>query len=323
MIGTPQVPSASSTAQAQTASNVDTAKAQAQLNNTNQVTPYGNLTYTSTPGADGIPQYTATQTLSPQQQQLLNTNQGTLQSLSNTGTGLAGQIGDNLSKPNDFSQQKDYLNNLTNQNLDYEFGRGQQSLEQGLANKGLKIGDEAYTAAQRGFDTNKAASYNNANLSNFTTAQQSAQSTRDAPINELSALLSQSQVQQPSFTGTPQTGVQGTDVAGITNQAYQNQNAQNNGFWSGVGNLGAAAGGFLFSDKRLKTDIGETGMRTPDGIPEKVFRYKGSPMMHLGVIAQDVEKKRPDAVINTPKGKAVNYARIGSPMITLGAKRSA
>lgn len=322
-MNTPRVPSASSTANAQTASNVDTAKAQAKLNNVNQVTPYGNLNYTSTTGKDGIPQYTATQTLSPAQQQLLNTNQGTLQNLSNTGGQLANQIGTNLSSPMDFSQQQQYLQGLTNGNLDYNWDRQQGSLDQQLANKGLKIGDESYSNAQRDFSTDRSAAYNAANLNNFTTAQQSQSALRDQPINELTALLGQTQVQQPSFTGTPQTGVQGTDVAGITNTAYQNQNAQSNGFYSGLGSLASAAGGFLFSDKSLKTDIGETGMKTPDGIPMKTFRYRNSPMMQMGVIAQDVEKKRPDAVINTPKGKAVDYRKIGSPMLNLGAKRVA
>jgi hypothetical protein len=43
------------------------------LNNVNQVTPYGNLNYTqSGKWEDGTPQFTATQTLSPEQQKLFN-----------------------------------------------------------------------------------------------------------------------------------------------------------------------------------------------------------------------------------------------------------
>jgi hypothetical protein len=58
----------------------------------------------------------------------------------------------------------------------------------------------------------------------------------------------------------------------------------------------------MFSDKRLKSNVHDTGARTEDGIPVKTFRYKGSPMMHLGVIAQEAAKKRPDAVRRGPGG---------------------
>jgi len=325
MLGAPQIPSASETASVQSGLNKDTAIAQANLNHVNQVTPYGNLTYTQDgTNPDGTPKYTATQTLSPDQQSLLNTNMGTLKNLSGTGGLLAGQIGQNLSQPLDFSQQRDFLNNLTNQNLDYQFGRGQQSLEQSLANKGLNPQSEAYRAAQRDFDTNKAASYNQANLSNYSTALQSQQALRDLPLNELSGLLSQTQVQSPQFAQTPQTGINPTDYSNLVNQQYQAQQNQYNGMWSGLGSLGSTLGGFLLSDERLKEDISETGMFTEDGIPVKEFAYKGSPIMHLGVMAQDTEKVRPDAVATLPSGiKMVNYDKVGSPMLTLGAKRAA
>ncbi len=71
----PQQPNVQQTAAAQTGSNISTALAQQLINNTNQVTPYGNLTYGQTGSnsftdpATGkttkIPQFTATTTLSP------------------------------------------------------------------------------------------------------------------------------------------------------------------------------------------------------------------------------------------------------------------
>ncbi len=318
----PQYPDPAQTANVQSGLNKDTAIAQSNLNAVNQKTPYGDLTYSTTgTNPDGTPIRTATQTLSPDQQQILDTNTGSLKSLSNTGTSLASQIGNNLSSPLDFSQQKDYLNNLTNQNLDYEFGRGQQSLEQSLANKGLKVGDESYNASQRNFDTGKAASYNAANLGNYTTALQSQQALRDLPANELSGLLSQTQIQQPSFAQTPTSGIQSPDYTSQVGNQYDAQNGQYNSFWNGVGSFGGSL--LKLSDKTLKTDIGETGMKTPDGIPVKTWRYKGSPMMQMGVIAQDVEKKRPDAVGTIMGKKAVDYKKIGSPMLALGTKKVA
>ncbi len=82
----PTPPDPAETAGAQTATNVSTAVAQQALNNVNQVTPFGDLSYDQTgtfqftdPNTGNvfdIPTYTQTQTLSPQQQAILNQNQG-------------------------------------------------------------------------------------------------------------------------------------------------------------------------------------------------------------------------------------------------------
>lgn len=59
----------------------------------------------------------------------------------------------------------------------------------------------------------------------------------------------------------------------------------------------------LFSDERLKTDIHKVG-ETNGGLNLYLFRYKGEPPMsrHLGLIAQDVEKARPEAIVRAPGG---------------------
>jgi hypothetical protein len=87
----PVAPSAASVASAQTASNVDTAKATAQLNAVNTVGPNGNVTYTSNdPDKDGIPNYTQTTTLSPAGQALLASTNTTKQNLANVATDASG-----------------------------------------------------------------------------------------------------------------------------------------------------------------------------------------------------------------------------------------
>jgi len=80
---------------------------------------------------------------------------------------------------------------------------------------------------------------------------------RSLPLNELNALRSGAQVQNPNFSPTPQTNVAGTNVSGDIWNAYNanvnNANAQqagNNAFMSGLFSLGSAAlgapsGGFL------------------------------------------------------------------------------
>ena len=130
--------------------------------------------------------------------------------------------------------------------------------------------------------------------------------------------MSGSQVSNPaSMSGpTPQTQVAGVDYAGLVNQNYQQQLAQQQGAWGGIGGLfgsvlGAAgqAGGFgaLFSDERLKTDIRRVG-KTDGGIPVYTYRYLGEGPVHMGVMAQDVEKVHPEAVQEHESGfKMVRY----------------
>ena len=68
-----------------------------------------------------------------------------------------------------------------------------------------------------------------------------------------------------------------------------------------------AAAGFALSDRRLKENIHKTGEKTKEGIPVITFNYKADPfkIKHTGVLAQDVEKVKPRAVV-----KAVDYSKL-------------
>jgi len=57
-----------------------------------------------------------------------------------------------------------------------------------------------------------------------------------------------------------------------------------------------AAPAVIASDKKLKKDIKYTGGKTKSGIPVANYKYKGDNKTHKGFIAQDVEKKFPQAV---------------------------
>lgn len=73
---------------------------------------------------------------------------------------------------------------------------------------------------------------------------------------------------------------------------------------SGIGALAA------FSDRRLKTDIERVGQMRKTGLPVYRFRYKGTPSFRLGVMADEVEQVRPDAV-GTHRGfKLVDYSKV-------------
>lgn len=69
--------------------------------------------------------------------------------------------------------------------------------------------------------------------------------------------------------------------------------------------LGTAALGF-FSDERLKEDVEPIG-QTNDGQTIYRYRMKGDPRTQIGLIAQEVESHRPDAVGNIGGLKTVDY----------------
>lgn len=74
---------------------------------------------------------------------------------------------------------------------------------------------------------------------------------------------------------------------------------------SAAAGAGAAAGAVALSDKKLKENIEYTGEKTKEGIPIAEYNYKGGPQRFRGVIAQDVEKIKPSAVV-----KAVDYSKL-------------
>lgn len=72
-----------------------------------------------------------------------------------------------------------------------------------------------------------------------------------------------------------------------------------------------SGGGGAVSDVRLKEDVTAIGM-TPQGLGLFRWRYRGLPGVYEGVMAHEVARLHPDAVIRLPFGyKAVNYNRLG------------
>lgn len=319
----PAAPDPKATADAQAAANMKTAQQQAGLNMTNQVTPQGNLTYTqSGTWADGTPQYTATQTYSPSQQALYDKYNQTQQNLGDIATSQSKKIGDLLSTPFSVDQAtQDKIQGLQNNFLDPQWQRNQSALETSLINKGIRPGSEAYTNAMKDFSTQRQNAYDQSYLDSYNTAQQAALTQRNQPINEISALMSGSQVSQPGFTNTPNTGVAPTDVIGATQQSLNQQNvgyqgalAQQQGLMSGLFGLGSVGlGGWLKSDINAKSIIEIVGKR-PDGLTVIDFEYKpghGPRGLYRGLIAQEVEKLYPKAVKRADDGLLmVNYAEV-------------
>jgi hypothetical protein len=68
---------------------------------------------------------------------------------------------------------------------------------------------------------------------------------------------------------------------------------------SGIGGL--MSGIAAFSDERLKTDIKRVG-ELDSGLPVYTYRYTGETLPRIGVIAQEVERLFPEAVVTHPSG---------------------
>lgn len=311
----PSAPNPVTTANAQTASNRETAISQAGLNSVNQVGPNGSLTYSQDGAwADGTPKFTATTALSSAGQQLQNTNEGTAQNLATLAQQQSGRLGSLLNAPIDFSQQKDYLEGLTSGALDKRWNSLAQQNETDLVNRGIRPGSAQYDNLKNQFMTNQSDAYNSANVNNYNTALQSQLALRNQPLQEILALSGQSQIQQPQFTSTPQTGVQGTDVAGITQNGYNNQMAGYNSQQSQLGGLFSAGASLipLFSDIRLKRDIHQIGA-LESGLPLYEYRYAWDEpgTIRNGVMAQEALEMFPDSVVKHDSGfLMVDYGRI-------------
>jgi hypothetical protein len=85
--------------------------------------------------------------------------------------------------------------------------------------------------------------------------------------------------------------------------------------FNALGLLGSLGSMFL-SDRRMKRDIVKIGER--DGFGWYEFAYRDSPTRFRGVMADEVEKVRPDAVhVRSDGMKMVNYSAIGLTMETV------
>jgi hypothetical protein len=133
---------------------------------------------------------------------------------------------------------------------------------------------------------------------------------RGMSLNEMNALLSGQQVgmpQMPSFN--PSGRAETPNILGATQMGYDAQlgayNAQNAAFGNLLGAGAQLGSAFLFSDRRLKSNIKRVGTH-PIGVG--IYTYTMMGMPQRGVIAQEVEAVRPDLVKRHANGYLqVNY----------------
>ncbi|MQW85766.1 tail fiber domain-containing protein [Sinorhizobium saheli] len=221
-------------------------------------------------------------------------------------------------------QEQTRLANLANQKASFENAAQAQAYGQALQNAdfGNNARQQMHQNSQSATAANNALKDQNFNAEQARiNAQNTARSNflneqyaqRNQPINEISALLSGAQVSNPNFVPTQGQSIQPVDYAGLVQQNYQNQMAAYNARQqAGEGLFNSLLGLLPKSDRRAKKNIEKVGRLKGHNLYE--FHYKGEPAdgpKHIGVMAQEVEKTRPDAVSRGPDGmRRVDYGRL-------------
>ncbi len=289
-VDAPPSPDYAGAAKAQGAANVDAARLGAKMGNPNVISPYGNQTVTYD---GDIPTVTQTLTPVGQQTVDLQQQAGLgLANVANEQTQKIGDIlgspfsfGGTPQTSLDLSQvAKSPINAGTTAQdaimarLEPYLQRQRTSRETQLINQGLRPGGEAYDnatkdlgqqendlllqAGKEGLGLDLAANQQGFNqalqsgqFGNTAINQQLAQALqmRDSPINEITALMSGSQVQNPQFQPyhgqavAPAPLFQGTQAQGQWDmQRYQQEVAQRNALMNGLFSLGGSVTGGLF-----------------------------------------------------------------------------
>lgn len=231
----PPPPDYTAAANATAAGNLESARVATKANRVNQYTPYGNYEYSHS-GDDPDAGWSLTQTLSPDEQKLLqstNTLNNGLMTTANTGLNYANEV---LSKPGvDTSKLpqvgidpgQSYQDAMMSR-LQPQIDRENQQSDAQLANQGIMQGSEAYKNAKTLLGQQHNDLLNNATVQGFNTGlsanqnafQQTAYNQMQ-PINVINALRSGSQVTGPQFTNVPQQATTaGPDLLGAAQSQY-------------------------------------------------------------------------------------------------------
>ncbi len=240
----------------------------------------------------------------------------------------------------DIQAQQQHQQNAANATMQGAYGGTGQGVQDALTNRylGQNIANASGSAYSNAY--NSAVQQQQANLGLLTSAgaQQtglgSAQNQNQATLATLLAGIGgqQQAAGQTGITNAINLNAQnqnmplqqGSTLASILgglpqptttwgNTFGQGQQSQPNN--AGFGLLGSLLGnsslglGNIFSDARLKEDIAKIG-ETRDGQNIYSFRYKGDPVPRMGLMAQEVEQRHPEAVIAHPSGfKMVDYEK--------------
>jgi hypothetical protein len=180
---------------------------------------------------------------------------------------------------------QDVANQIAAANTLYNAGNTTSGALSGLQQNYLANQGQGVAAAQSALD---AQNYG----ANATLAAEAQR--RGIPVQALGLLAN---------IGVPIAGL-GQQSSGTSTGTQQMSGADQ--FAKIAGGIGSLLTAYNKSDVRLKEDIARVGTLF-DGTPVYGYRYKGAPAYHIGLMAQDVEKVAPHAVIEINGYKAVDY----------------
>lgn len=150
-------------------------------------------------------------------------------------------------------------------------------------------------------------------------ALQESLALRNQPINEITSLLNGGQVNMPQFQNFQYQPMPSTPVgqyayqsAGLAQQNYAQQMQQQNAAMAAVGQgAGAATMAMMrFSDRRLKKNVRDLGVKLRNGAKLYAYEYKGEDRPRVGVMAQDILALMPEAVAVLGGFLAVDYGKL-------------
>ena len=285
------------------------------------------------------------QTFSPAQQAIFDEGNAAKLALSQLASKGATAAGDVIGQNVDFSgisaipgnaeQTRQKVVDAMMQRVNEDYGRATDDKHSNLIAAGIRPGTKAYDdqiqLLQRGRNDASTQAYlaggqemtrdfntdmerRRAEISDYLTQRQ-------VPLNEVTALMSGSQVgnpfAMPGYAQNAQVGAApvfaaqnalsqyNTDLYNV--QAANAGNLQQGLF--GLGGSGIMAGGMMLSDRRLKSNIVKVG-RHPVGVD--LYEYDIFGRRERGVMADELESVLPQAVHTRPDGyQMVNYGMIG------------
>ena len=298
MVSQPKSPDPYDTASAQQSANIGSSAASAIINNANEKSPYGSVTYNqigtgTVTDANGkpinVPRYERVTQLSPEQQRLYDLQsqmQGNLGELGvSQSSRLQGLLGTNLDTsgiqdwstgaaptaydPEAYGKQRDDVTNALMARYRTQTDPQRAAQESQLAARGLSPGSQNWGAVQdtqnrQDTDASMAALLAGGQeqsrllneerlgnqqqndyasfLNNLRGGQlQEKQTIRNAPINEISALMSGSQVSVPQFQPFSRQGVDSAPIGQYIQQNYANASNAAANTNAGIFGLGGAA----------------------------------------------------------------------------------
>lgn len=238
--------------------NRDTATSQNLINQTNQINPWGSVTYNPSGSASfvdstgktvTVPQYTQTTTLSPEQQAIFDKSQQAQSNIAGIASDQSAKLGKYLDDPFSYTNKdaENWAYDLASSRILPQQQQNEETLRSRLVNAGLRPGTQAWNSEMQRLTNANTDQLNQLALNGRQQGFSEALATRNQPINEITALLSGSQVSNPATMSpsTPQAGVGGVDYTGLVNQQYQSQLQNSNAMLGGLFGLAGTAAHFI------------------------------------------------------------------------------